>query len=321
MKDINVYGLGGCGITILNTLVEEGKQKRFIDQIVGVDMSGANPGIEGAFPILRLEGGEGSGGDRRANSGIAEDFMKQLLAQFPANKINIVIYGAGGGSGATMGPYLVRLLISKGIPVLSMIVGDTTSLNERKNTIGTLRSMAAQAQLLGSPILFSYRENKTGNTQGAVNRKVVQTIDNAVTMLNLENERIDYADVKNFFFFSKITDAEPILAQMSFRDNATLAEYKRTPVAALSLFSDIDSITSPFDNLLYRKAGIFGPHTEGYGESLHAILDHGSTLAELEGMIKDQETTQAGLAGKFKSTAQLTAVVGTDVNGDGMVFY
>lgn len=316
MRDFNIYGLGGCGINVLNLFVQESKQSRFVNKIVGVDLSSANPVTDGVFEVERMEGTEGSGGNKATHAAKAADFVKQVLAKHQPAKLNILVYAAAGGSGAALGPYMVRAMISKGIPVLSMVIGDTTSIKEMENTVSTLRSLAAQANLLKAPVLFSYRENNNEFSQGAVNRTVVQTIDNALTMLNLANERIDYADVKNFFYFSNVTNADPILAQMSFKDESNLNTYDRIPVAALSLYNNIDEIKAPFADLLYRKAGIFGKESQGYGNALHAILDHGTTINAIEKMMEEQETKQATLAGRYQAKVD----VAQGASDDGMFF-
>lgn len=300
-KCFNIYGLGGAGINNLNFLLKNTKHGKFIDNVLGVDFSDANPGTDGAYHIERMEGAEGSGSNKATNVSQAPDLIQRALAKLPPNKLNIVIYSASGGSGAVLGPYMVRELVKKEIPVLSIVIGDSTSIKEMDNTVGTLRSLSAQAVALDSPVLFCYRENNTKNTQGAVNAEVARVIDNALLMLNLNNERIDYADIKNLFFFTSVVKADPILSEVSFCDEAKVAEYKRMPVAALSLYSDIDQIRAPFDNLLYRKAGLFTEGTKGFVETAHVVLDHGTTLLALEEMMKEQAAKQAELSGRHKA--------------------
>ncbi|UOX39661.1 putative tubulin-like protein [Aeromonas phage ZPAH34] len=313
-KCFNIYGLGGAGITNLNHFLKNTNQGKFVENVLGVDFSDANPGTDGAYHIERMEGVEGSGSNKASNAPLAPDLVKRALAKLPPNKLNILIYSASGGSGSILGPYMVKAMLEKGIPVLSIVIGDSTSIKEMDNTVGTLRSLLAQAQLHEAPVLFCYRENSTKNTQGAINTEVTRTIDNALLMLNLNNERIDYADIKNLFFFTNVVKADPILSQVSFCNEEKVTEYKRVPVAALSIYNDIEQIRSPFSNLLYRKAGLFTDITKGYVDTAHVVLDHGSTLIELEEMIKEQQAKQAELAGRHK----VKPVDLSDASPDGM---
>lgn len=314
MKDFNIFACGGCGIDNLTNYMNTGKQSKFVDQVVALDFSRATKVPDNLFEVVCPDDTEGSGSNKATNVEKVPDLIKRALSKVQPNKLNIVISSASGGSGAVIAPYLIRELIEKGYPVLTFLVGDMTSIKEMNNTVGTLRSLDARVAMMDAPILFCYRANTHQNTQGAVNKEIAAAIDSALIMFNLTNNRIDYADVKNFFFFNKVVDADPILTQLVFSDHQQLAEYKRRPVAALSLFSDVDEITTPFENLLYRKAGIFSEHTKGYVGGLHAILDHGSTVGEVEAMIKDQETKLSSLAGSFKSEKKVS--VGATESGD-----
>lgn len=307
MRNFNIYGCGGAGINNLNHYMENGRLAQFIAGVIGIDFSTANPAKEGVYDVVRHENTEGSGSNKATNIDKAPDLVQRALAALPPAKINIILASAAGGSGSVISTYLTRSLLDRGEIVLPVIIGDTTSIKELNNTVGTLRSLAAQSELANAPVVFCYRYNNHQNTQGAVNAEITKVVDSAITMLNLNNERIDYADIRNLFYFNKVVDAQPLLTQLSFVDDNNLAEYKRKPLAALSLFPDIDKITSPFETLLYRKAGIFGDDFRGYTIGLHGILDHGSTIKEVEAMLDDQQKKQSTLAGQYRTESKLTA--------------
>lgn len=300
MKDFNLYHFGGTGINILNRYLAEGRGSKFIDQVVALDTSDANPITDGLYPLERIEGIEGSGGNRRAHADKYADFVKQVFAKYKPNKINILVYSLSGGSGASMGPYALRYLLQKKIPTLVICVGDKSTFNEEKNTVEALGSMYNQIKL-GSPVLFNYQENSATVSQGQINQRVVGEIDNAIMMFNMENERIDYADIKNFFFFTDVTQADPIMTQVSFLTENDLGKYTRKPVAAISLYNNIDEIRAPFENMLYRKSGLFGEEFAGMTVPVHAVLDHGDTVESLKTLIGDKETKTEELSGKFRN--------------------
>lgn len=315
MKDFNIYAFGGTGTNILNKYLTEGKGRKFIDQVVGIDTSEANPVEEGLFPVVRLEGAEGSGGNRKAHQPKFDDFAKQIFAKHPANKLNILIYSLAGGTGSSIGPYALRQLLQKKIPTLVICVGDISTLNEQNNTVDTLGSMYNQTKL-GVPVIFSYLENGNDVSQGEINRRACSLIDNTIMMFNLKNERVDYADVKNFFFFTDVVKADPIMSQLTFLGDADIPNYKRKPVAAISLYNDIDEIRVPFENMLYRKSGIYGEEFLGGTDTVHAVLDHGSTLQSLKDFIAERDTKTNELSGQFKNTEANPFGGGDD---DGMI--
>lgn len=316
MKDFNIYAVGGTGINVANRFLKDNRNGRAIETIVGFDTSSANPVTDGAFNVERVPGAEGSGGNKQAHTDKYPDFAKQMLAKYAPNKINIVVFSTGGGTGAALGPWIVRNLLQRKVPVLAIVIGDRSSFNEHSNTIGTLGSLYNQTKL-GHSVLFTYLENKPTITQGEINAQAAARIDNAIMMFSLENERIDYADVFNFFYYTDIVDADPVLTQLTFLTDDSVGKYESKPVAALSLYADADQIKSPFEDLLYRKAGIYGQTYHGIHQTTHAVLDHGDTLESLKEMINTKSVKADQLAGQFRNKGALN--FGGDANDDGMM--
>lgn len=312
-KAFNIYLCGGVSVKIGNMYMAEAKHSRYLDKIVALDSSTANKAVDDMFPIERLEGTEGSGSDKRANMHLYKAFVKQVLAAYPPNKLNIVVFTGSGGTGSGLGPHVMRELLEQGIPALAIVIGDDSSMKELDNTVSTLRSLAAQTKL-GVPVCFTYHLNKPNVALSAINRQVVQSIDSAMLTLNLDNESIDYADVTNLFFFNKVVNADPILTQMTFMTDEDLEKYDRQPIAAISVFSEEDDIRSPFPALMYRKAGVFGETNSGYVQSCHAVLDHGSTLAELETMMEGHKKRTDAIGSRYKAQKS-TVTDGADDDG------
>lgn len=316
MKDFNIYAVGGTGINVVNRFLKENRNGRFVESIIGFDTSDANPVADGLFNIERVPGTEGSGGNKKTHADKYPDFAKQMLAKYKPNRFNIVIFSTGGGTGAGLGPWIVRNLLQRKIPVLSIVIGDLSTFNEHENTIGTLGSLYNQTKL-GHSVIFSYLENKDNVTQGEVNSQASARIDNALMMFNMDNERIDYADAYNFFFYNSMVDADPVLTQLTFLTDDGISAYESKPVAALSLYADADKIKSPFENMLYRKSGIYGKEFHGVHSTTHAVLDHGDTLDSIKEMINVKETKADELSGRFRTKDSLN--FGNSADDSGMM--
>jgi hypothetical protein len=300
MKQFNIYAVGGTAIKITNRYLKDNKNGKHIENIVGFDSSDADAAADGLYPLERLEGASGSGGFRHTHKEKWGDFSKAMLAKYAPNKTNIVIFSTGGGTGASLGPWIVRRMLERKIPVLAIVVGDSSSFNEQSNTIETLGSLYNQTSL-GHPVIFSYLENKSDTTHGEINAMACARIDNAIMMFSLENDSIDEQDIKNFFYYTDIVSADPIMSQLTFLTDQDVGEYKSKPVAAISLFADPDKVRSPFQDMLYRKAGVFGPSFHGINTGIHAVLDHGDTLEGLKRMINDKQVKTDELAGRFSN--------------------
>lgn len=300
MKNFNIYAVGGAAIKVTNRYLKEGKNGKHIDLMVGFDSSDADDVTDGLYTLERLEGASGSGGNRHTHKDKWADFSRAMMAKHAPNKVNIVIFSTGGGTGASLGPWIVRRMLEKKIPVLAIVIGDSSSFNEQSNTIETLGSLYNQTKL-GHPVIFSYLENRSDTTHGAVNSNACARIDNAIMMFNLENDSIDEQDIRNFFYYTDVVAADPIMSQLTFLDDDGVSEYKSKPVAAISLFSDPDKVRSPFQDMLYRKAGVFGSSFHGNHSGVHAVLDHGDTLESLKRMINDKQVKTDEMAGRFSN--------------------
>lgn len=316
MKDFNIYAVGGAAIKVTNRYLKENKHGKHVGTLVGFDSSDADDVTDGLYTLERLEGAAGSGGKRSTYQDKWGDFSKAMLAKHTPNKVNIVIFSTGGGTGASLGPWIVRRLLEKKIPVLAIVIGDSSSFNEQSNTIDTLGSLYNQTKL-GHPVIFSYLENKSDTTHGEINAMACARIDNAIMMFNLENDSIDEQDIKNFFYYTDVVTADPIMSQLTFLSDQDVGTYSYKPVAAISLFSDPDKVRSPFQDMLYRKAGVFGASFHGITSGVHAVLDHGDTLEGLKRMINDKQVKTDELAGRFSNReANPFGNVGSD---DGMM--
>jgi hypothetical protein len=300
MADFNIYALGGTGIKIVNNYINTGSQLTEIANIIGLDTSSANKSHGNSYEIERLEGGIGSGSDKSANMKKYSDFVKHVLAKHPANKCNILVYSLGGGSGSGIGPHMVKQLIQKDLPVICVIIGDMSSVLEQDNTIKTLGSLYNQCKILNENVIVSYLENKPNLSHGEVNNHAKDIIDMCIVMFNLNNDSIDESDIKNFFFYNRIVNADPVISNLSFLKEEDLKNYNRKPVAAISLFDDPNKVKAPFENLLYRKGGIFADKFKGVEKSVHAVLDHGDVVKDLQAMFKQQESRNDELSGRFK---------------------
>lgn len=300
----NLYGCGGAGLTIIDEYAKNGSLSGYVNKIVGLDASNANKVTADNLNVYYLPDANGSGGFRGKNIKDYPDFIRNVLAENKPEDINIIVYSGSGGSGSGIGPLLHRHMLEKHIPAVSMVIGDSSTYQELVNSVGTIRSLYQQCKL-GHPVVYMYYDNNCGRTQGEINTDVCSAIDACVVTLSTMNQRVDKSDIENLFFFNDvIPGVDPILSKLDFAAGPDI-RYDRRPVASISLYSDINDIKQEFPDLLYRKAGIFAPEFSGVYPSLHAILDHGDSLKELEEHISKLDNKRSSNAGKFKADTSL----------------
>lgn len=302
-----VFGCGGCGINVVNRYSMEGF---FRDQIglLGLDTSDANTSDISNLKIELVPGAVGSGSDQSKNAERYGPFLQKIITQYEPGSVNILVYSASGGSGSSMGPTLHRMLLERQLPVISVVVGDMSTITEATNTVGTLLNLNMHTET-NNPVIFSYFENNNTNTHGKINSDIIGFIDSLRLMLGPDNKRVDQTDIYHLFFYNRVVKAAPVLSCLDIVSGEEAEVYSRKAVGAISLYDKEDNITQVFSQLLYRKAGIFGETHAGHGySSLHAVLDHGDSVSILKTMLANQRRKNAEINDLYQNTGDIPRV-------------
>lgn len=298
---LNLIGCGGAGINNIRRYTQNGVfHKDF--SILGLDTSDGNLTADLAFQIERVPNTNGSGSDPAKNADKYPDFLKRIISQYEIEGLAILVYSGSGGTGSAMGPILHEMLTSRGVMVISVVIGDMSNINGGTNTVSSMLNLNDVTEQ-GFPAIYAYFQNgKT--TQGELNTEISNYIDTARVVLSDENQRIDTADIHHFFFYNKVVKATPILSELSFVTSDQVSEYTKNVVAAISLFDNEDNIAPAFDKMLYAKEGIFktGFQNSKY-PSIHAVLDHGDSLKGLESMLAEQRVVNAETNDRFQTNS------------------
>ena len=296
---IKIFGCGGAGINIMRSYLERGAFKDDIEYI-GLDTSDRDSFESEKVAFEYVAGTFGSGGDTSLNSEKYPAFLKKVVTQHGPGDIAIVIYSGSGGTGPAMGPSLHYTLLEMNIPTISIVVGDMSNINGATNTVGALLNLNSHTSL-GHPVLYSYRENGNGRTEGQVNDDIRSVIDVLYVMFSDKNHRIDKMDIHNFFFYNNVVKAAPTLSCVEILSNGGEKNYSNNAVAALSMFDNQDNVRPILQDLLYAKAGIFADDfiTDKYSD-IHLVLDHGDSIRALQEMLERQRSINAKVNDRFQ---------------------
>lgn len=219
---IRIFATGGAGVNIANRCLKGINQLKegFSEiKIINIDTSINNVD---RFDIdtedfLKIESDSytskdiaGSGIERATN---VDEIVKQtakFLDDLGINKkvvgeYNIVLSSAGGGSGGVISSMIVKNLLDRNIPVLPIIIGDSSDVLINKNTYKTLASLEQISELTDKPIFINYLENsRTMNgTNSDSMLKVDKEITRFVTVFSAFasgiNVDIDHQDIYSIF--------------------------------------------------------------------------------------------------------------------------
>lgn len=213
-----IYACGGAGINIGSYFqqFQDIKTSEGFAQmnVVFIDTSASNfnDTIKQGNTYL-VEGLDGSGKIRAENHREIAESIHDILMKYPPGDINIVISSASGGSGSVITPSLVSELLKRDKNVIVSNVVSTDSRIEIENSVKTMRSFEAIAQLRKQPVAIIQYENSSESSRSAVNDKARSDIEQVAALFSKQNKELDSADLKNWINYTKVTkvEAKPVL--------------------------------------------------------------------------------------------------------------
>lgn len=301
MSDITYYLCGGTGINIGVDLKKGAKTLGNKNaKMVGLDSSSQN-GSNDLFPVERMEGARGSGKAKATNFEQAIPFVEAVIAKHKPSSFNIVVSNTAGGTGSMMAVLAARQLIKAGHVVALCLISEHTSLIEKENSVGGLRSFANQTSpaQLNAPIAYLEYYNTEDKTRGEVNEEVIGGLNLLSMFFTLDNGEMDYQDIKHLVNYSATGKVAPALSRIHFYDQTAATEYDgKPPVAVASLFKSSNEVIPLFKGSLYRTTGVFSSEANPPKNitQLHMTLDHGEALVNLEKEIESVEEDRAKAA-------------------------
>lgn len=206
-RNVRVFGLGGGGTNItyrLEGLAKSPDQPGFANLLTCyVDTSRSN--MRHDIPsnqVYLVAGVDGSGKIRAEHSNEINDRAKEILQQFKPGDLSILIGTAAGGTGSVMLPILARELLARELPVIAIVVGDTSTTLDAKNTINTIKSLESIAQKTGAPLAMHYLANSDDLPREEIDKRVKSLVTMLTALYSGENRELDSRDLFNWLRFN-----------------------------------------------------------------------------------------------------------------------
>ncbi len=152
----------------------------------------------------------GSGGERRENSSAIIASISEYLDNFHYTKevigeFHVVVFSGSGGTGSVISPVLISNLRTRNIPVLGIMIGDSSNGLNCKNTLNTIATLDHMAKVsLKKPIIVLYYNNHDTvgkdviSKESTVNRNIYDSLAIMSMFISGANEDIDTKDMVNF---------------------------------------------------------------------------------------------------------------------------
>lgn len=198
-NNITIFGCGGCGLNIVNEVIKGNKGLGSF--IKGIDTSKANivdmdEALVESFELI--DDLEGSGKLRSENVDQVVNFMDRITI----SDFNIVVFSLSGGSGSVIGPLLINEILRNKKIAIGIVVADTASNIDARNTIGTIKSLENMADQNKAYLPIVLLDNTKGRTN--VDQAAVEVIKIISTILIRNAKEMDKQDKLNFFRPNKL---------------------------------------------------------------------------------------------------------------------
>jgi hypothetical protein len=253
-----VFAAGGCGINIASNLLkyETEKIEGLADlDIVFLDTSHANLDRKQKHDkTYVVDGLDGSGKIRAENHKQIGECILDILQTFKPGDLNIVLSSGSGGSGSVIAPSLVQELLQRNIPVVVITVGSTDSRIELENTIKTLKSYDAIAQIRKAPVNSMYFQNSKESPRRDNDANICMNIIALLALFSKQNKELDSSDLHNWLFYNRVTSYDPHLSHLDFYWGDVKIAKPKSVITVATLLNDGED-TSTSANVEYQCVG------------------------------------------------------------------
>lgn len=277
---IIVHACGGTGIKVADKVVNnvatlgDGFSDiviRYVDTSKA-DISKIEHDPKAFWHIKSAEFGKdtlsGSGSERRHASKEISGDIKNYLNHFSIHEhgtgeYHLVIFSASGGSGGVIGSLIIKSLLAENMPVVSIVVGDSSNGLSAINTLNTLAGLNNIANKAKKPLNIMYVNNKDFADNGILsgienaNKAIFSSLSVLSLFLSGDNEALDNQDLLNIIDQSnyKTINIQPGLYALStFSGKATLPQGAIPTVARTLTSAGISPDVGI--QLLHHKSGI-----------------------------------------------------------------
>ena len=236
---INFYLCGGCGANI-------GQQANLLEisdfigfgqpNIIIIDSSKSNISANSKYKLELIPGLDGFGKDRAEAFRIVSNHIPDLVKRNMPAALNVVVFGASGGTGSVIGPLLIEALLQQDKAVAGIMIQASECKVTTRNTINTIKSLAAISRKVAKPIVISFHDNfAPESSYTLVDEYVLQELRAFAILGSGQNMGLDSQDIKNLVNYNKICGIEPALVDLliNFGSNPEV----EMAIATLSILS------------------------------------------------------------------------------------
>lgn len=266
MKKLNIYGLGGAGVNILNQIDIQSNLAGFPEaSLIQIDSNKSNiskftnpevkthliPGIKGAGKVQKVA--------FRA----AQPYLDKILSEDAPAENNIIISSISGGTGSPILALMVSEFQKRDVNFVVIGINGIVCYRSAKNTASTLNSLQGVCRVNKKPCVLDYYSN-ADSSEEQINNDILDNINGLAMLFSGDNSRLDNVDLHNFFDYTTVLeDVNPTLVHLHQRstteENFGELESELAEVGVItmaSLYPEESEVIDTTNHSLYECYGI-----------------------------------------------------------------
>lgn len=306
-----IYFCGGTGFNIGNLYGATGEHVAFLDSS---DANLKDKKID-KDRIYLIPGTDGAGGDQNYMMPFARAHADEMLKRFEPGAVNIIVVGAGGGSGVSIAIQLATKLLAQKLPTIIIAASGTDTTRRIRNTTNLVKNLEVVSQKTQQPVPLAWVSNANG--EGEADNEIIFLLDALIALTDQTNGRLDSKDIINWLQYQNVCAVQPQLVQLHVHQTRAEGAAVLEPISIASLYTDADK-NIPFGHAFVRTVGITSNEAKMPSDQLHFILNSvgiASIFEELEEARVKITTVQSG----FRQRKAVISIADDNLTEDGFV--
>jgi len=302
MSDIKtqIYNCGGTGFNIGAQYGATAANVCFLDSS---DANLKDKQIP-AERVYLIPGTDGAGGDQSYMMPLARKHAPEMLKRFEPAAVNILVVGAGGGSGASIATQLVGLLLEMELPTVVIVVGGVDTTRRIRNTTNFIKNLEIKSLQTKLPVVMAYVDNTNG--EAAADQEVLFLLDSLVALTDQTNGRLDTKDIINWLQFNRICAVEPSLVTLHVSQNRADASAVLEPISIASLYTD-PTKNVPIGTAFVRTVGITSNEAKMSSDQLHFVINSVGVTAIMDNLEEERVKVNT-VQSSFRSRKSIVSI-------------
>lgn len=312
-RTVRFWACGGTGIDLLrdyrDTARLENQEFYAAELDTYIDTSESNLHGASSENVYRVHGIDGGGKDREKVKAAIIPVLPEILLKHPAGDFNIVLFSNSGGTGSSVGPYILGHLLKNGHAAVAVVIADHTSGKSDSNVINSMTDLESISKQLNKAVVLHYSKNDPTKSLLDNDAKSKFVMGALSILASGRNNKLDSSDIHHFVNYPVVTHHKAGLAQLHVSaslDDVTEVGY----VASFAALLRSENAILPKLEVDYDAVGYLPQSSKGYETDFFFAITPG-----MNHIVDDLKSVRKNLEMKKQVVTQTTSLLDKDSEG------